>query len=63
MSNNAILDASGNEIQEGILDTVVTSLIAKHTILGNGPYQNSSKGSIYIVKPKMHGSKDLSAIH
>ncbi|PWW28423.1 malate synthase [Cytobacillus oceanisediminis] len=59
MSNNAILDASGNEIQEGILDTVVTSLIAKHTILGNGPYQNSSKGSIYIVKPKMHGSKEV----
>jgi malate synthase len=59
MSNNAILDASGNEIQEGILDTVVTSLIAKHTILGNGPYQNSSKGSIYIVKPKMHGTKEV----
>ncbi|CAM3656400.1 malate synthase G [Aeromicrobium ponti] len=59
MSNNAILDASGNEIQEGILDTVVTSLISKHTILGNGPYQNSSKGSIYIVKPKMHGTKEV----
>ncbi|MBT2689759.1 malate synthase G [Bacillus sp. ISL-47] len=59
MSNNAILDANGDEIQEGILDTVVTSLIAKHTILGNGPYQNSSKGSIYIVKPKMHGTKEV----
>lgn len=59
MSNNAILDGNGQEIQEGILDTVVTSLIAKHTLLGNGPYQNSSKGSIYIVKPKMHGSKEV----
>lgn len=58
MSINAILDAKGEEIQEGILDTVVTSLIAKHTLLGNGPYQNTSKGSIYIVKPKMHGSKE-----
>lgn len=59
MSNNAILDGNGQEIQEGILDTVVTSLIAKHTLLGNGPYKNSSKGSIYIVKPKMHGSKEV----
>ncbi|GLB59502.1 malate synthase G [Cytobacillus sp. NCCP-133] len=59
MSNSAILDENGHEIQEGILDTVVTSLIAKHTLLGNGPYQNSSEGSIYIVKPKMHGSKEV----
>ncbi|KON87679.1 malate synthase [Sporosarcina globispora] len=59
MSINTVLDAEGNEIQEGILDTVVTSLIGKHTLLGNGPYQNSSEGSIYIVKPKMHGSKEV----
>ncbi|MFE4523535.1 malate synthase G [Cytobacillus firmus] len=59
MSINAILDADGNEVQEGILDTVITSLIGKHTLLGNGPYQNSSEGSIYIVKPKMHGSKEV----
>ncbi|MEK3853703.1 malate synthase G [Cytobacillus sp. FSL H8-0458] len=59
MSINAILDAEGNEVQEGILDTVVTSLIGKHTLLGNGPYQNTSEGSIYIVKPKMHGSKEV----
>lgn len=59
MSINAILDADGNEVQEGILDTVVTSLIGKHTLLGNGPYQNTSEGSIYIVKPKMHGSKEV----
>lgn len=59
MSNNAILDANGDEIQEGILDSVITSLLGKHTLLGNGPYQNSAKGSIYIVKPKMHGSEEV----
>lgn len=59
MSNNAILDKNGAEIQEGILDGVVTSLVAMHTLLGSGPYQNTSKGSIYIVKPKMHGSEEV----
>ncbi|WP_409290268.1 malate synthase G [Peribacillus sp. SCS-37] len=59
MSNNAILDQNNEEIQEGILDAVLTSLIGKHTLLGNGPYQNTSEGSIYIVKPKMHGSKEV----
>ncbi|MEK3808716.1 malate synthase G [Bacillus sp. FSL H8-0547] len=58
MTNNAILDSSGNEIQEGILDCVMTGLLAKHSLLGTGNYQNSSKGSVYIVKPKMHGSKE-----
>ncbi|QNG58537.1 malate synthase G [Bacillus sp. PAMC26568] len=60
MTNNAILDENGDEIQEGILDCVITSLLAKHTLLGTGKYQNSSKGSVYIVKPKMHGSKETS---
>ncbi|MBP3040627.1 malate synthase G [Bacillaceae bacterium Marseille-Q3522] len=59
MTNNAVLDQEGSEIQEGILDAVVTSLLAKHSLLGNGPYQNSAKGSIYIVKPKMHGSEEV----
>ncbi|MGD6794817.1 malate synthase G [Metabacillus indicus] len=59
MTNNAILDGSGNEIQEGILDCVMTGLLAKHSLLGTGTYQNSSKGSVYIVKPKMHGSKEV----
>ncbi|WP_174614444.1 malate synthase G [Virgibacillus ihumii] len=56
MTNNAILDTKGQEIPEGIMDAVMTSLMAKHGLLGNGPYQNSQKGSVYIVKPKMHGS-------
>ncbi|MCA1050331.1 malate synthase G [Priestia megaterium] len=59
MTNSAVLDQNGREIYEGILDSVITSLIAKHTLLKNGTYQNSKKSSIYIVKPKMHGSKEV----
>ncbi|PYZ94959.1 malate synthase G [Salipaludibacillus keqinensis] len=59
MTNNAVLDKNGEEVYEGMLDTVFTSLLAKHTLLGTGQYQNSSEGSIYIVKPKMHGSKEV----
>ncbi|MYL64129.1 malate synthase G [Bacillus hwajinpoensis] len=59
MTTNAVLDQSNNEVPEGILDTVITGLIAKHDILKNGNYQNSSKDSIYIVKPKMHGSEEV----
>ncbi|GHH98976.1 malate synthase G [Neobacillus kokaensis] len=59
MTSNAILDKDGEEIPEGILDAVLTSMIAKHSLLGNGTYQNSDKGSVYIVKPKMHGSKEV----
>jgi malate synthase len=59
MTNNSVLDQDGQEIYEGILDAVVTSLVAKHSLLGNGRYKNSAKGSIYIVKPKMHGSEEV----
>ena len=59
MTNSAILDKDGNEVPEGILDGVITSLIAKHELLGKGQYKNSQKGSVYIVKPKMHGSAEV----
>ncbi|PWA13113.1 malate synthase G [Pueribacillus theae] len=59
MTINAILDENGNEVPEGILDGVFTSLMAKHGLLGKGKYQNSEHGSVYIVKPKMHGSEEV----
>jgi malate synthase len=57
MTNSAILDKKGEEVPEGILDGVMTTLIAKHNF-SHQEYKNSDYGSIYIVKPKMHGSKE-----
>ncbi|ARF13405.1 malate synthase G [Sporosarcina ureae] len=54
MTNNAILDENGNEVPEGILDGVLTSLIATHNFKENTEFKNSLHNSIYIVKPKMH---------
>ena len=59
MTNNAILDASNNEVPEGIMDAMITSLIALHDIQNQGDKTNSEQGSIYIVKPKMHGPDEV----
>lgn len=58
MTNNAIL-IDGEEVYEGLMDAVVTCLIAKQDIQKMGAFQNSRAGSIYIVKPKMHGPEEV----
>ncbi|WP_435607196.1 malate synthase G [Pseudomonas knackmussii] len=59
MTNPAILDAQGNEVPEGIQDGLFTSLIAVHNLNGNTSRKNSRTGSVYIVKPKMHGPEEV----
>lgn len=58
MTNPAILDRDDQEVYEGIIDGVITGLLALHNLRGDQTFKNSHHDSVYIVKPKMHGSKE-----
>ncbi len=59
MTNPAILDRDGNEVPEGIMDAVVTGMISLYDVGPNGRRKNSPAGSMYVVKPKMHGPEEV----
>ena len=59
MTTPAILDRDGNEAFEGLVDAMITALIACHDLRGNNSKHNTRTGSFYVVKPKMHGSEEV----
>ena len=59
MTNPSVLDENNEEVGEGLIDAICTTLIAIHDLSKKEGLRNSTKGSIYIVKPKMHGPEEV----
>ncbi len=63
MTTDAIVTKSGDKVPEGIVDGLITCLISLHDLQGTSKFKNSKAGSIYIVKPKMHGPEEVTFSH
>ena len=63
MTTDAIVTENGDKVPEGLVDGLITSLISLHDLQGTSKFKNSKEGSIYIVKPKMHGPEEVTFSH